>query len=81
MTADFRHTYRPTTMDITRLHVGATRIVLGVHPDAQPIQGWLESGTGQPELFTGWLELTRALERLISEAARRAAPPPDRLVR
>jgi hypothetical protein len=54
---------------------GATRIVLDLSPGTQPIHGSLRSGTGQPEQFTGWLELTRALERMISDATQRAAQP------
>lgn len=64
-------------MDTTDLDEGATRIVLDVSPGARPIRGCLRSETGQPEPFTGWLELTRVLERLVSEAAQRPAPPSD----
>jgi hypothetical protein len=64
-------------MEITDLDAGTTRIVVDVDANEQPIRGHLGLDTGQPEPFTGWLELTRALERLISEAAQSQAPPPS----
>lgn len=76
MTSVFDHTYRRSPMDISSLD-GATRIVLDVHPGAQPIHGCLRPGTGLPEPFTGWLELTLALERLISAAAQPVVLPQD----
>jgi hypothetical protein len=63
-------------MNSEDMTAGATRIVLDLSPGTQPIHGSLRSGTGQPEQFTGWLELTRALERLISEASPPPGPPP-----
>jgi hypothetical protein len=63
-------------MDTTGPDAGATRIVLDVHTGDQPIHGCLRPQAGRPEEFTGWLELTRALERLISEASPPPGPPP-----
>lgn len=67
-------------MDTTDTDAGATRIVLDVEAGAQPIRGFLRSESGRPEQFSGWLELTRVLERLIDEAAHRPGPPSDHLV-
>lgn len=65
-------------METSDLADGLTRIVLDVDAADQPIRGWLRPETGPPQEFLGWLELTRALERMVSEAARRAAPSQDR---
>lgn len=66
-------------MEPSDLAPGATRIVLDIEPDAQPIRGVLQPAVGAPATFTGWLELTRVLELLIRQAAhhpRAASPAP-----
>lgn len=55
-------------MDISDLSPHAARIVLDVDPDVEPIRGFLHPEIGRPLPFTGWLELTRLLERLITQA-------------
>ena len=63
-------------METPALEPRSTRIVLDVDSEAQPIHGFVRTESGEAEPFDGWLELTRALERLISEAARPPAPAP-----
>ena len=55
-------------MDSSDLDARATRIVLDVDPDVEPIRGLLHPEIGRPLPFTGWLEMTRLLERLITQA-------------
>jgi hypothetical protein len=55
-------------MDTNDLSPRAARIVLEVDPDDEPIRGVLRPEIGRPVPFTGWLELTRLLERLITQA-------------
>lgn len=66
-------------MDMPDLEPRSTRIVLDVDSEAQPIHGFLRTESGRPEPFDGWLELTRALERLITEASLAPAPASDPL--
>jgi hypothetical protein len=48
------------------------RIVVDIDVRAHPICGELASVGGARHEFTGWIELTRVLERLITDAARDA---------
>jgi hypothetical protein len=42
---------------------GLVYMELELDPTADPVTGWLVTNGGEPEPFTGWLQLAAALER------------------
>ncbi len=48
------------------------RVTIEIEP-AEPIQGRIVDGSGSPQAFHGWLELSAALERARGDAGAAAA--------
>lgn len=53
-------------------------IRLWIHPDSEPICGWVAAGDGEREEFAGWVELTAAIETARIQPARSAPRSAER---
>ena len=53
------------------------RITIDVVIDGERIDGEAGDGVGEPERFSGWLELIAALDRLLVAAGRVRPPEPE----